>query len=122
MSMFRVPVGDLLESYSWDSRSFSFSWEVYDGYMEDLRFLDKLEFSIEIITLDTGVHVIFRDLFTKVEYSGNTYSIEIPMIERDFYSRIDPSNDPDDIRPIEGGNIDLWPVLREEIIMATHTI
>jgi hypothetical protein len=88
--------------------------------MEDIRFLEKLEFSIEIIALDVGVSVFFRDLKTQVEYEGKVYPIEIGEIEREFHSHIDPSIDPDDIRPIEGGNIDLSPVIREEIIMATH--
>lgn len=119
--MFKIPVWDILASYSGDSQSFSFSWEVYDGYLEDIRFLKPLEFTIDLIAVDNGVTVHFRDLRTQVEYEWLPYDIEIGQIEREFKSALD-STDPDDIRLIEHGTIDLGPILREEIIMATHSL
>ena len=118
--MFQIPVGDLLASYSWDSKSFSFSWEIYDGSLEDLSFLAPLEFTIEIIALGSGVDVIFEKLSTKVRYEWAPYTISIGHFERSFRTEIDPIEDPDDVRLIEKDMIDLTPVLREEIIMATH--
>ncbi len=118
--MFTIPVGDLLSSYSWDSSSFSFSGEVFDGAIEDVHFLEPLEFSIEIIAMDNAVEVIFKNLSTKIEYEGKIHSITIWNFERTFKVHIDPL-DPDDIRPIENTLIDLGPVLREEIIMATYS-
>ncbi len=117
--MFTIPVWDLLSSYSWDSRSFSFSGEVFDGLIEDIRFLEPLDFNIEIIGLENAIEVIFKDLSTKIEYEWKKHSISIGNFERTFKSNIDPL-DPDDIKPIENSLIDLWPVLREEIIMATY--
>jgi hypothetical protein len=119
--MFKIPVWDLLASYSWDSKSFSFAWEVYDGYMDDIRFTSPLEFAIEIVSIDDGVSVIFENLDTTIEYEDISHEIHISKFERTFKSFLDPL-DPDDIRPIENTMIDLGPIIREEIIMATHTL
>ncbi len=120
--MFSLPVWDLLASYSWDSKSFSFAGEIYDGYYDDLQFVKPLEFQIRIIALDNGVTVIFDSLSTEVLYEGSRHPVELSEFERTFKTHIDPLDDPDDIRPIENGGkmIDLWPVIREEIIMACH--
>jgi hypothetical protein len=99
--MFTIPVSDLLESYSGDSSSFSFSGEVYDGYFDDLSFQKPLEFSLEIMHVDAGIHVTFRDIRTQILYEGKKYAIMIPVVEREFRTHIDPIDDPDDIRPIE---------------------
>lgn len=119
--MFKIPVWDLLSSYSGDSQSFSFAWEVYDGYMEDIRFLKPLEFTIELISVDDGITVVFKNLESEVEYEWVSYPIHISEFERSFKSHLDPL-DPDDIRPVENSMIDLGPIIREEIIMATHTL
>ncbi|GAB0175013.1 MAG: hypothetical protein HHAS10_08920 [Candidatus Altimarinota bacterium] len=118
--MFIIPVGDLLSSYSGDSRSFSFSGEVFDGALDDIKFTSPLEFTIEIVALDDAVEVIFKNLATTILYEEKKYSISIGNFERTFKNYIDPL-DPDDIRPIENTLIDLGPVLREEIIMATYS-
>lgn len=120
--MFVIPVWDLLMSYAWDSKSFSFSWEIYDGFYEDLFFLKPLDFQIRIIALDNGVEVIFENLSTEVTYENRKHSIQISWFERTFKTHIDPLEDADDVRPIENGgqSIDLGPILREEIIMACH--
>ncbi len=120
--MFTIPVGDLLESYSGDSKSFSFSGEVYDGLMEDIHFLKPLTFSIDITALDNGVSVLFHDLATEVEYEWAKHTIHISAFDREYKSNLDPLMDPDDIRPIEKWMIDLTPILREEIIMATYSL
>jgi hypothetical protein len=117
--MFQIPVSDLLASYSGDSKSFSFSGEVYEGYFSDISFLKPLEFSVRIIALDDGVDVIFDSLSTTVKYEGKKYTIAVGHFERTYKTHLDPL-DPDDIRPIENNMIDLAPVLREEIIMATY--
>ena len=90
--------------------------------MEDIRFTKVLEFCIEIIAIDGGVSVHFHDLYTEVEYDWVRHEIHIAEIDREYKSHLDPLLDPDDIRPIESTQIDLGPVLREEIIMATHTL
>lgn len=122
--MFSLPVGDLLASYSGDSKSFSFAWEVYDGYYEDIRFLKPLEFQIRIVALDAGVEVIFDSLSTEILYDWMKHSINISGFERAFKTHIDPLEDGDDVRPIENGwqMIDLGPVIREEIIMSCHSL
>jgi hypothetical protein len=89
--------------------------------MEDVNFKSPLEFTIEIVAIDDGVSVFFENLDTSVEYDGVPHVIHIEKFERTFKSYVDPI-DPDDIRPIEHNMIDLGPVLREEIIMATHTL
>lgn len=119
--MFKIPVGDLMSSYSWDTQSFSFSGEVYDGYMDDVTFIKPLEFSIDLISIDDGISVVFKNLDTEVQYEWISHPVHISEFERTFKSSLDPL-DPDDIRPIENMMIDLGPVLREEIIMATHTL
>ena len=118
--MFKIPVSDLLSSYSWDSKAFSFSWEIYDGSFEDLSFLTPLEFSIQILALENGVDVVFDTLHTRVAYEWKPYDISIWHFERSFRLIINPLEDPDDVRSIEWDIIDLAPVIREEIIMATH--
>lgn len=120
--MFKIPVSDLLASYSGDSKEFSFSGEIYDGYLEDIQFLKPLEFSVKIIALDDGVSVIFHNLSTEVRYDWIVFSIEIGNFERTWKNFIDPLSDADDVNKIEGGSIDLGPVIREEIIMATMSI
>lgn len=117
--MFIIPVWDLLSSYSGDSRTFSFSGEVFDGALEEITFTSPLEFTIEIVALDEAVEVIFKNLSTTIIYEGKKYPIAIWNFERTFKNYLDPL-DPDDIRPIENSLIDLGPVLREEIIMATY--
>jgi hypothetical protein len=67
------------------------------------------------------VSIVFENLDTIVTYEGMTHEIHISKFERTFKSSLDPL-DPDDIRPIEDAMIDLGPVIREEIIMATHTL
>jgi hypothetical protein len=89
--------------------------------MEDITFLAPLEFTIEIRALDTGVSVHFEDLITKILYEWIPHDIRISAIEREFKSELEPL-DPDDIRPVEHDSIDLSPILREEIIMAIHTL
>lgn len=120
--MFSLPVWDLLASYSWDSKSFSFSWAVYDGYYHDILFLKPLEFDIRIVSIDDGVAVIFDTLTTEVRYDDHTYPVNISGFERTWKSHVDPLEDGDDVRAIENGGqiIDLAPVIREEIIMACH--
>lgn len=117
--MFTIPVWDLLSSYSWDSRSFSFSGEVFDGAIEDISFQSPLEFQIEIVGLEDAVEVIFKNLSCKVRYEGKEHEVKIWNFERTFKTKMDLL-DPDDIRPIENTLIDLWPVLREEIIMSLY--
>jgi hypothetical protein len=119
--MFKIPVWDILASYSGDSQSFSFAWEVYDGYLEDVRFLKPLEFSIDLIAVDGGVTVHFHDLRTEIEYGWFSYEITIGNIEREFKSEI-IATDPDDIHLIEHATIDLGPIIREEVIMAAHAL
>lgn len=118
--MFTIPVGDILSSYAGDSKKFSFSGEIYDGYYSDLTFRKPLEFTIRIIALDDGVEVVFESLSTEVVYEGTKHIIQISSFERTFKTHFDPLSDPDDIRPIENMTIDLAPVIREEIIIATH--
>jgi hypothetical protein len=89
--------------------------------MEDVRFLKSLEFTVEIIAIDDGISVIFENLDTSVEYEGQPHDIHISKFERNFKIHLDPL-EPDDIRLIEDSAIDLGPVIREEIIMATHTL
>lgn len=122
--MFTLPVWDLLASYAGDSKSFSFSGAIYDGYFPDITFAQPLEFQIRIIALDDGVEVIFDTLQTTVVYEWVKYPIHVGSFEREFKTKIDPLTDGDDVRPIENGGqmIDLWPVIREEIIMACHSL
>lgn len=122
--MFTLPVWDLLSSYSGDSKSFSFSGEIYDGYYDDIRFTTPLEFQIRIVALDDWVDVIFDSLKTSVIHDGVVHPIDITGFERVFKHTINPLIDGDDVRPIENGwqMIDLAPVIREEIIMASHSL
>lgn len=121
--MFSIPVWDLLVSYSWDSKSFSFAGEVYDGYYDDISFSKPLNFQIRIVALDDGVEVIFDNLSTEVIYEDRKHPIQISGFERTFKTHLDPLEDPDDVRQIGNGGqtIDLGPIIREEIIMACHS-
>mgnify|MGYP006888932806 CR=1 FL=1 len=120
--MLQIPVWDLLASYSGDSKNFTFAWEIYDGYMEDIQFLKPLEFQIKIISLDDGVEVIFDDLKTEILYEWQKHSIDIGNFERTFKKYIDPLIDGDDVRLIENMQIDLTPVIREELIIASMSL
>lgn len=122
--MFTLPVSDILTSYSWDSKNFSFSGEVFDGYYDDIRFLSPLEFHLRIIGLEDAIDVVFEQFKTKVEYEGKKYDVNISGFDRTWKMQTDPLDDPDDIYEIDKKNmtIDLAPVIREEIIMACHEL
>lgn len=119
--MFTIPVSDLLNSYTGDSREFAFSGEIFDGYFEDIKFKKPLEFKIVIMALDDGVNVAWEYLRTTIEYEGKKHTIQIGAFDRTWKTHLDPF-DPDDVREIDtrGMTIDLTPVLREEIIMACY--
>ncbi len=119
--MFTLPVGDLLSSYTGDSRDFAFSGPIFDGYYTDIRFLVDLEFQIQIMTLDDGVHVTWNYLNTTVEYEWKKHILNLWTFDRIWKIQKD-ANDPDDISEIDmrTQTIDLGPIIREEIIMACH--
>lgn len=121
--MFTVPVGDILSSYTWDSKNFSFSGEVFDGYMEDISFKKPLEFTLQIIALDDWVSVIFENLRTTVQYEWKIHPLNIGNFERTWKKNIDPMTDDDSIRQLDTRSmtIDLAPVIREEIVMACYS-
>ena len=120
--MFVIPIADILSSYTGDSKKFSFSGDIFDGYMEDITFTSPLQFDIQLIALDDGVEAIFDKLVTEVIYEGKKHTISILNFARTWKRVIDSLTDDDDIRQIDmrGMTIDLTPVLREEIIMACH--
>lgn len=120
--MFVISIADILSSYTGDSKKFSFSGDIFDGYMEDITFTSPLQFDIQLIALDDGVEVIFDQLSTTVIYEGKKHTISILGFARTWKKSIDALTDDDDIRQIDmrGMAIDLTPVLREEIIMACH--
>ena len=120
--MFEIPVGDLMHSYDGDSKIFSFDGEIFDGFYEDITFLESLQFTIKIISIDNGIHGIFSDFSTKIKYENKISKITIPEFERIWKTDIDPL-DGDDVNPINTKNmsIDLKDVIREEIIMAFHS-
>jgi uncharacterized protein YozE (UPF0346 family) len=122
--MFTVPVSDILSSYTGDSKDFSFSGEVFDGFFDDIRFLSPLEFDIRLIALEDGVECIFEKFVVDVEYENKKHHVEITRFDRTWKKYLDPLEDPDDIREINMKNqtIDLAPVIREEIIMACHEL
>ncbi len=90
--------------------------------MEDVSFKKPLEFSLQLISLDDGVSVIFENLKTQVQYEGKIHSIDIGNFERTWKTQIDPLVDDDDISLLDTKtfSIDLTPVIREEIIMACY--
>ena len=92
--------------------------------MEDVSFKKPLEFSLELIALDDGVSVIFHNLKTEVLYETKSHTVSIGNFERTWKKNIDPKTDDDDIRQLDvrSMTIDLAPVIREEIIMACHTL
>jgi hypothetical protein len=122
--MFTIPVWDILSSYTWDSKKFSFSWEVFDGFFDDIIFRDPLEFDIEMIALEDWVEVLFKQFHTQISYDWKEHIIDIPHFERMWKMSIDPLEDGDDIGKIDSRSmtIDLAPVIREEIIMACHEL
>ncbi len=116
--MFTLPVWDLLASYTWDSKVFSFSGHVFDGYYDDLIFKKELSFHIKLIALDDGIEGHFTDLHTRVKYENITTDVSLESFERIW--KLKPTkNDPDDIKPINKKDmtIDIGEVIREEIIM-----
>ncbi|MBX9809939.1 hypothetical protein K2X92_06120 [Candidatus Gracilibacteria bacterium] len=119
--MFILPIGDLLSSYTGDSRDFGFLGPIFDGYYEDIKFLADLDFQIQIMTLDDGVHVTWNHLKTTVEYEGKKQIINLGEFDRTWKIQRE-TGDPDDISEIDmrTQTIDLGPIIREEIIMACH--
>lgn len=116
--MFTIPVGDLLASYTWDSKEFSFSGEVFDGYFEDIFFKKDLSFHLRLIALEDGIEAQWSDFSTRVKYENITTDIKIDAFERTW--KLNPDkNDPDDIKSINKKDmtIDIGEVIREEIIM-----
>ena len=122
--MFTIPVWDILSSYTWDSKKFSFSGEVFDGFFDDIRFLSPLKFDIEMLALEDGVEVLFKWFKTEAEYEWKRHDIDIARFERTWKTKIDPLEDGDDIGKIDQRSmtLDLAPVIREEIIMACHEL
>lgn len=116
--MFTIPVGDLLASYTWDSKEFSFSGEVFDGYYSDITFKKDLSFHLRLIALDNGIEAQWTHFETRVQYENLTTNIKIPQFERTWKVHTN-ADDPDDIKPINTKDmtIDLGEVIREEIIM-----
>ncbi|MBC7503962.1 hypothetical protein H7169_03245 [Candidatus Gracilibacteria bacterium] len=116
--MFTLPVGDLISSYTGDSREFVFAGPIFDGYYEDIRFLSDLEFAVSIMTLDNGIYVSWSYLRTTVEYEGKREIIDLSPFDRTWKIKL-KVGDPDDISEIDmrTQTIDLGPVIREEIIM-----
>ena len=121
--MFSIPVGEILSSYTGDSKHFSFSGEVFDGFFSDIHFVKSLEFEITLIALDDGVEVIFEKFETRVIYEDMTHDVHISRFERQWKKHRE-SHDADDIYEIDSRSmkIDLGPVIREEIIMACHEL
>jgi hypothetical protein len=119
--MFTIPVWDLLSSYTWDSRDFSFSWPIFNGYYSDIEFLENLEFTIQIMTLDDGVNVTWKNLSATVRYEWKKHTLSLDEFDRVWKIQKEDT-DPDDIHEIDmrWQTIDLAPVIREEIIMACH--
>jgi hypothetical protein len=76
------------------------------------------------MSIDDGVVVTFDLLKTVVFYEGKEHIVNIPHFERMWKKRIDPLEDGDDVGQIDTKNmsIDLAPAIREEIIMACHTL
>ena len=120
--MFTIPVWDILASYTGDSKKFSFSGPIPDGYFADLRFTEDLHFDIAIIALDDGVEVVFRDLSTTVIYEWQRHQIQIWDFERSFSTHYDPLEEMAGTHMIRHHMIDLAPILREELIMACHEL
>ena len=121
--MFTIPVWDILSSYTWDSKKFSFSGEVFDGFFSDITFLAPLEFDIQILALDDGVEVLFEKLDTRVRYEWSDHTVHIARFDRQWKKKKELL-DADDIYEIDSHSmmIDLAPVIREEIIMACHEL
>ncbi|MBP9779674.1 hypothetical protein KBD33_03585 [Candidatus Gracilibacteria bacterium] len=122
--MFTISVGDILSSYTGDSKEFSFSGDVFDGFFEDLAFVAPLQFDIQLLALEDGIEVLFRKFHTEVRYEGMRHIVEIPHFARTWKTQVDPLLDGDDVRGIDTRSmtIDLGPVIREEIIMACHEL
>ena len=118
MSLFAIPVGDLLQSYAGDSKELSFSGEVYDGFYEDLRFVSPLDLSIKVIGLDDGICVIFQHLQATVEYEGEQKEVTIEGIERTFKETVSPDHT-NDIKYVDMKHsvVDLSEIIREEILL-----
>lgn len=120
--MLTIPVWDLLHSYDGDSKNFAFDGEIFDGYYDDIRFTQPLQFKIRLLVIDDGIHAFFSELQTEIFYENKKQKIAISDFERIWKTKINPL-DPDDIYEINMKNstIDLAPVIREEIIMAFHS-
>lgn len=116
--MFTIPVWDLLASYTWDSKTFSFSGEVFDGYYSDIIFKKDLSFQIKLIALDDGIEAHFTDFKTRVRHEDITTDVNIKNIDRSWKLK-KSKNDADDIKLINKKDmtINLGEVIREEIIM-----
>lgn len=116
--MFTIPVWDLLASYTWDSKSFSFSGEVFDGYYDDIIFKKSLSFHLKLITIDDGIEVHFTNFKTRVRHENLTTDISIKDFDR-TWKLSKSKDDADDVKMINKKDmtIDLRDVVREEIIM-----
>lgn len=108
-----------MNSYDGDSKVFSFEWPVFDGYYEDILFLDSLRFTIKLITVEEGIHTAFTDFSTRVQYEWKKMNVHIKDFEREWKLHLEPT-DPADIKLIDKKHmtIDLKEVIREEIIMS----
>lgn len=114
--MFEIPVWDLLTSYSWDSKTLEFSWDIYEWFYDDLKFLKPLEMRIKLISVDNWITIILESLETQVKYHDAQRFVKLENIERSFHEN-KKDDDPDDIKYVKWWNIDLKEVIYEEILI-----
>lgn len=116
--MFEIPVWDLLNSYNWDSKELEFSWDVYDWFYEEIKFLSPLEMKLKIIWTENWITVIFEYIKTKILYEDKITYIDLSNIDREFREKYEVNN-PDDIKYIDmkKSTIDLKDIIKEEILI-----
>lgn len=119
--MFTISIGHLLSSFPGDNETHEFEGEVPADLYEDVEVVGPLKFNLTLIALDEGIEAIIRDLDAKVMYEGKEHMVSIDEVGRTFLAGYDPLA-PDDVRFIDmkHHSIDLTPVIREELIMATY--
>jgi hypothetical protein len=122
--MFQIPVWDLLSSYTGDNQELAFDGPVYDGYYEDISFIDNLQLRIRLISIDEGIEIIISELRTKIKHEWVDYQVDFlakewaEPITRRFVTRYDPLA-PDDIKMVDKktSTVDLKDIIREEILL-----
>ena len=119
--MFEIVVWDLLADYLWASKEIRYTGPVDPWYFEEFEIVGDIDIAARLTHIDSGVELHVSIIQADILMGDTLYSVDIPSFERTFRRFFDPVN-PEDLDAIdmETGVMDLYHVIREEVLMFLH--